>query len=361
MCGACHAGKSMMNALANSKWQYLNTPPSTTGVLKQQLEDFQVQEILGYEPCGEGEHCYLWVKKSQLNTAFVAEALAKFAQVPLRAVSYAGRKDKYAVTEQWFGVHIPGKTSPDWSQFTLEGASVLKHIRHNKKLRTGVLKGNRFTITIRQLTASSDLEQRLTNVANNGVPNYFGEQRFGNNNSNLHLAQLMLQGEEIRNRNKRSMAISALRSWLFNQVVSERISKNLYQTILTGDAMQLSGSNSFFIELPETANSVERLSTGDINITAPLWGKGEIVSQDQAALFEQQVTQQYPDICNGLVALGLKQERRSIHLQPKDMQWKIDNDKLTVSFELPSGCFATSVMREIVSPLSENNDETTSK
>ena len=110
----------------------LTPSPQSTGIIKQRLEDFQVTEILGYEPCGEGEHVYLWVRKVELNTAFVAEAPAKAAGVPLRSVTFAGRKDKYAVTEQWFSVHIPGKTMPDWSKFVLDGATILNFKRHNK-------------------------------------------------------------------------------------------------------------------------------------------------------------------------------------------------------------------------------------
>ncbi len=343
-------------SLSTSQWQYLYGKPQSQGQLKTQLADFQVQEVLGYEPSGEGEHCYLWLRKTQLNTAFVAEQLAAFAKVPLRAVTYAGRKDKYAVTEQWFGVHLPGKIEPDWSQFSLQGAEILNHSRHNKKLRTGALKGNRFNLIIRNLQADATLENRLTSISQHGVPNYFGDQRFGNEGGNLYLANRMLDGETIRNRNKRSMAISALRSWLFNEMVSARIANGNYRTILLGDAMQLFGSNSFFIQDEAIDASLERLKTGDINITAPLWGAGNLPSKHTAESFEKDIAEANIGVCDGLAALGLKQERRSVHLQPRDMQWQISNDTLNISFELPSGSFATSVMREIIQPISPEQD-----
>lgn len=334
--------------LTTDHWHYLHQAPESTGIIKQRLEDFQVTEILGYEPCGEGEHVYLWVRKVELNTAFVAEALAKFAGVPLRSVTFAGRKDKYAVTEQWFSVHIPGKNMPDWSQFVLDGATILSFKRHNKKLRTGVLRGNRFIITVRDLKAAVDLEASLKQIQEKGVPNYFGEQRFGNKNSNLYLANLMLGGETIRNRNKRSMAISALRSWLFNEVVSQRIANELFNKVLEGDAMQLAGSNSFFIQTADATDTESRMSEGDVSITAPLWGSGNLATKADAAEFEVQAVAPFQVITEGLVDLKLKQERRSLHLQPQNMQWQIDDDALVLSFELPSGCFATSVLREII-------------
>lgn len=118
--------------LNTQQWAYLYGQPETTGIIKQQPQDFIVREVLGFEPCGEGEHIFLWLRKSGLNSAFVAERLARFAGVHPRAVTFSGRKDKHAVTEQWFGVHLPGKRDPDWKEFSLPGAEILKAGRHNK-------------------------------------------------------------------------------------------------------------------------------------------------------------------------------------------------------------------------------------
>lgn len=340
-------------------WLYKYPKLKVAAQFKSKAEDFQVTEILGYEAIGEGEHIYLWVRKTGLNTAFLAEQIAKFTQLPLRAVTYAGRKDKHAMTEQWFSVHLPGKAEFDWTKFNQPGAEVLKSIRHNKKLRTGVLKGNRFNITLRKLSSTSGIDERLHQIKENGVPNYYGSQRFGNTQydprgGNLVLADKMINGESIRNRNKRSMAISALRSWLFNEMLNSRIQNDLLSNPLNGDVMQLAGSHSFFCAPKIDASIKQRLAQQDIFLSAPLWGKGSLASQDEALQFEQNLAQQHLTITKTLENLGLKQERRAINLFPNDLEWSLANDTLTLSFSLPAGTFATAVLRELVD-LQDNN------
>jgi tRNA pseudouridine13 synthase len=335
------------------RWNYLGPPPIQSGIIKSRPQDFIVREKLGYDLLGEGEHIYLWVRKEQLNTAYLAEQIAKFTKLPLRAVTYAGRKDKHAVTEQWFGVHKPGKAEYDWDKLAVPGAKVIKAIRHNKKLRTGVLKGNHFELLVREISSFEGIEERLQSLSENGVPNYFGPQRFGDSRydprgSNLVLAEKMILGEEIRNRNKRSMAISALRSWLFNEYVSARIEDNCYQQPLVGDVMQLSGSASFFNADIIDPTILQRLNIRDIQISAPMWGAGNLASQDTAAEFENRLALKHPKVTETLTNLGLKQERRPISLYPQDISWEMDNSQLSLRFTLPAGAFATSVLREVV-------------
>lgn len=334
-------------------WQYQYPKLTISGQIKSVAEDFKVTELLGYEPTGEGEHIYLWVRKTGLNTAYLAEQIAKFTQLPLRAVTYAGRKDKHAQTEQWFSVHLPGKGEFDWSKFNEPGAQVLKSVRHNKKLRTGVLKGNRFDITVKQLSSTIGIEQRLQQIAKQGVPNYYGSQRFGDTRhdsrgSNLVLAEKMINAEDIRNRNKRSMAISALRSWLFNEMLHNRLQKGYLNNPMQGDVMQLAGSNSFFCaeQLDETVK--KRLQEQDIYLSAPLWGEGELASLTEARQLEQDVASLHVAVTSTLERLGLKQERRAINLFPNDLEWVIADDTLRLNFSLPAGTFATSVLREVI-------------
>lgn len=348
--------------LETNQWCHQYSPLNISGHLKTAPEDFQVTEILGYEATGEGEHIYLWIEKVGLNTAYLAEQIAKFCQLPLRAVSYAGRKDKHAITQQWFGVHCPGKANFDWDAFIEPGAKVIRAIRHNKKLRTGALKGNHFNITLRQLSSTQDLDERLQEIAELGVPNYFGTQRFGDTRydvrgSNLVLAEKMLNGESIRNRNKRSMAISALRSWLFNQAVHSRIQMNKINQPLVGDIMQLAGSNSIFCAEEINEEIATRLDERDIYITAPLWGVGKLATQTAALQFETSLGKVHEFIAKGLENIGLKQERRAIQLFPQNMQWQILDDTLELEFSLPSGTFATSVVREIMNVVTPRNDE----
>lgn len=343
-------------------WQYLHDAPHTSGKIKQSLDDFQVDESLSFEPSNKGEHTLIQIKKTGLNTAFVAEEMAKFAKLPLRQISYAGRKDKYATTTQWFGVYYANRPKCDWQQFALEGAKVQYLVQNDRKLRVGAIKCNRFTIYIRELSNfnEDDLTTRLELIKRHGVPNYFGNQRFGELikadgsvqvGGNLQLAAKLLNGEEIRNRNKRSMAISALRSWLFNQFVSARIEEFKANDLIEGDALLLAGTNSFFNyskEQSESAASLfNRLQQQDIFLSAPLWGKGELQSQDSAKEFEQQVSQAYPQVCQILAELGLEQQRRALLLFPQDFEAEISDNCLRLSFSLPTGCFATSVLREI--------------
>ena len=341
--------------LKTDHWRYLHGNPESRGQLKVEAGDFVVKEILGYEPCGEGEHIYLWCRKTGLNTAFVAEQIAKFCQMPLRAVTYAGRKDKHAVTEQWFGVHKPGKDVFDWQRLQLEGLEILSARRHNKKLRTGVLKGNHFELYLRNISAPQKLEERLKLVKTSGVPNYYGQQRFGESRyhpggSNLALAEKMIEGESIRNRNKRSMAISAMRSWLFNEYISQRIEAGKFNSVQIGDPVILSGSNSFFIA-ENDINLVQRLADKDIQLSAPLWGAGELLSKGDALTWETSVAESYPEMTQTLSSLGLKQERRAISLFAEDMRWNFCDDGVKIQFNLPSGCFATSVIRELINPV----------
>ncbi len=342
-----------MNTLDINHWQYQYGQPKGSAGFKLQLTDFVVTEHLGYQPCGEGEHIYLWVRKQGLNTAYVAEQIARFCQLPLRNVTYAGRKDKYATTYQWFGVHAPGKQDFDWSQLHSPQLQVESAARHNKKLRTGALQGNRFRIRLREVSEKSDVEARLSQIERHGVPNYFGAQRFGESRfeqqpGNLALAMKMLEGEAIRNRNKRSMAISALRAWLFNEFVHRRLLTGHHNQMLAGDVCILSGSNSFFCatEIDETLQ--QRLAQQDIQLSAPMWGKGTLASQGAALNFESQVAEEFNQVTSCLESLGLQQERRAIQLHPTALSWSWQDQDLVIEFDLPSGCFATSVIRELV-------------
>lgn len=331
--------------------------PQASATFKAQFEDFQVVEELGFDLTGEGEHQFIKVQKIGANTAFVAEQLAKQLAIPLRNVTYAGRKDKFAQTTQWFGLHLPGTKKDVVSDFNLPGVTVLETTRHNKKLRVGALKGNKFKIRLRQVEGVQHIVERLQQIQETGVPNYYGEQRFGNDNGNLALAQKMVEGEVIRNRNKRSMAISALRSWLFNQQLSARLEAGNFEHALVGDALILAGSNSFFVA--EQIDSVieQRLALRDVQISASLYGKGELAVKGEARDRELGVLSQFPDLCRCLEEVGLKQERRAVSLFPQNMNWHVlDETMIDIEFFLPSGCFATSVLRE-VAVLNPTGDE----
>lgn len=324
--------------------------PLVHGRLRNTPNDFFVDEVLGFEPDGEGEHVLLYIEKRNTNTAWLADQLAHYAAVPKRDVSFAGLKDRNAVTRQWFSVGLAGKPEPDWSGLGLEGVSVLRHARHRRKLRRGTLQGNRFRIRVRQLQGDlDDLRQRLECIGHQGVPNYFGEQRFGQAGRNVEQAIAMFKGRRIKDRNKRSLYLSAARSYLFNELLSERVSRGNWDRPLQGDVMLLAGTNSYFVIDDVTDEIQQRTEEFDIHPSGCLWGRGDTAARHQAAILEQQLPQRHPVLCHGLEKAGLEQARRSYRLPVADFEWKIDaSETLDLGFILPAGAYATSVLRELI-------------
>jgi len=325
--------------------------PAATGHMRQHPEDFQVTEIPLLEPDGAGEHVWLWIRKRNENTLDVAGQLASFAGVHPRQVSFAGLKDRTAVTVQWFSVQLPGQDEPHWEDMNSATLTVLRHARHSRKLRRGTLKGNTFRITLRDIEGDRDaLEHRLTVIAREGVPNYFGEQRFGRDGSNLQTADRLFSNPKLRlSRNKRSLALSAARAVLFNQVLSARVTAGNWNTPLAGDAMQLAGSHSYFIAETVDVDLSKRVATQDIHPTGPLYGRGENPVQGACLKLETNVLADHADRCNGLEAAGLQQDRRALRLGVAGLNWQWEaSGELVLSFSLPAGSYATSVLREMI-------------
>ena len=328
-------------------WHYLYGEPTQHGILRTTSNDFKVFEHLGYEADGQGEHLFLHIEKEGLNTAYVAKLIARWAGVTTRDVSYAGKKDRHAITQQHFSVQLPGRESPDIALLESEQLKVLDAKRNSKKLKTGALKGNRFELVIRGLTLDPEMETRLKIIKETGVPNYFGSQRFGFDGDNLVKAQALFDGEKVKNRDLRSMYLSAARSLIFNNVVSERLKNNLDSTLLTGDAFMLYGSKASFSPDSIDDTIIERFNKRDIILSAPLWGTGKNSVSDDALTFENNIVEQSNELANGLVACGLKHERRALMLYPENMTWETFDDGIKLSLSLPVGCYATSVLREL--------------
>lgn len=331
--------------------QYLHGKPLSTGKLKSQPEDFIVKEDLGFELDGEGEHVMVRVEKTGCNTLFVAEQLAKFAKISARSVSYAGLKDRNAVTEQWFCLQMPGKETPDFSLWQLDGCRVIATTRQKRKLRIGTLKGNQFELTIRDISVPEDVEARLQKVAEQGIPNYFGEQRFGRDGQNLTQALRWANQEiTVRERNKRSFYLSAARSAMFNHVASERIENQTINQVLLGDALQLTGRGSWFVATAEELPTLQaRVASGELSITAPLPGDGELGTQEDALVFETNSLESYHSLMTLMKNERVSSTRRAMIVKPQNFQWQwIDQTTLKLNFFLNSGSFVTSVVREII-------------
>lgn len=302
------------------------------GWLKLENADFRVDEIPQEIPAGEGEHVWLHIEKDGANTAWIAGRLAEFAGVRDMDVGYAGMKDRNAITRQWFSLYLPRVQEPDFSSLNNEEMTVLSQTRHARKLRRGDLLGNRFTLVVRKVEGDRALlEANLEAIKEHGVPNYFGEQRFGYGGGNIESGRAMLAGDlRVRNRNKKSIYLSAVRSLVFNDVLAERIRLGLWGKTLAGDLLDDTGA-----------------------VTGPLWGRGRLTSSEEALALETSIAQQHADLCDGMEHAGLNQERRALSAKPDGMRWEWhDNDDgtvdLTLTFSLAAGYYATSLIRELM-------------
>ncbi len=327
---------------------YLFGKPAQAGRLKAEFADFIVKEELGYDLSGDGEFVAVKIRKTDANTLFVGEKLAEFAGISAKNMSYAGLKDRHAVTEQWFCLHLAGKETPDFSQFQLDSVEIIAVTRHNRKIRVGSLAGNHFELLLREVKKSDDLTARLQQIQAVGFPNYFTEQRFGRDGHNLTQAQRWAKGEiSVKDRKKRSFYLSAARSEIFNLVVSNRIELGLTQQVLENDLMQLAGSNSWFVaKAEELAELNKRLDLQDILLTAPLVGENsttQIVSE-----YEQKIVVEHQDLLALMAKERMNSARRAMFCKPQHFEWLFEEEGLRLKFFLDAGSYATALVRELI-------------
>jgi len=306
--------------------------PLFCAVLRSQTSDFQVLENLGWELSGDGEHDFLFVEKEGNNTEWVAQRLAQFAGVPEKDIGFAGMKDRHAITRQWFSV--PRWNKPDWGVFAEEGVRILEVGRHLRKLKRGAHDTNSFKIVLRHAEPIDELAvtERIERIRTLGVPNYYGEQRFGRGGSNIGLADAWAKGKRL-SRNKRSIAISTVRSYLFNETLSTRVETGTWNQLVAGDKANLDGSGSVF-SVPEIdAALADRCMQMDVHPAVDLAGEGSNVEPAhwQAALDKARVA---PD-------------QRALRLRAQNLEYVFEEGALTLSFTLGRGAFATSVLREL--------------
>lgn len=327
---------------------YLFGKPTQAGRLKAEFADFIVKEELGYDLSGDGEFVAVKIRKTDANTLFVGEKLAEFAGISAKNISYAGLKDRHAVTEQWFCLHLAGKETPDFTQFQFDGVEIIEVTRHNRKIRVGSLAGNHFELLLRDVKESNDLTARLQQIQAVGFPNYFTEQRFGRDGHNLTQAQRWAKGEiSVKDRKKRSFYLSAARSEIFNLVVSNRIELGLTQQVLENDLMQLAGSNSWFVaKAEELAALNKRLELQDILLTAPLVGENsatQIVFE-----YEQKIVVEHQDLLALMAKERMNSARRAMFCKPQHFEWLFEEEGLRLKFFLDAGSYATALVRELV-------------
>ena len=326
--------------------------PQARGALRSIPEDFLVEEDLGFAPDGDGSHLLLKVRKRNANTGWVAQELAQGLGCAIRDVGFAGLKDRRAVAIQWFSVPAtpgslaaaPGFTNPEFA--------VLEVHRHRRKLPRGALAGNAFTIRVRDYTGTdAQLQQRCAVIAQAGVPNYFGPQRFGREASNL--ARLAATGDAPAPPPRRggrpdSFALSAARSLIFNAVLGERVRAGSWGELIVGDVANLDGRGSVFAVDEVTPDLPGRLAALEVHPTGPMWGAGDLMSRGAVQELEQRMSLQLEAACRFVAEAGLRQERRSLRLKVRDLTWVQDGEGVVLRFWLRSGSFATAVLREIL-------------
>ncbi|HJP03702.1 MAG: tRNA pseudouridine(13) synthase TruD [Chromatiales bacterium] len=315
--------------------------PCGSGVIRSLPGDFRVTEFSGIEPAGTGEHLWIRVRKTGQNTRWVARALAEYLDLPYKAVSFAGMKDRHAVTEQWLSAHMPGKPDPDMGAHGIDGVEVLESARHNHKLRPGQLSYNRFRIVLRncEVPDLAVLEKRVACIAEHGIPNYFGAQRFGRQGANLLMAR-DIEGFRSLGREGRGFFLSSVRGALFNGFLAERINDGCWNTFIKGE-VELSDRPRGAAEGDQTVFRSTRQPNG------LLWGKGNNAALAAALERENRFFAAFPGTTALLEAAGSRLSRRVLRAQVAELRFEQHDDGVELEFALGPGVFATVVLREL--------------
>lgn len=379
-----------------SKLPQSTLPPILTANFKTMAQDFIVEELLEIEFSDSGEHLWLQIKKENMNTAFVAQMLADWAQIPLKDVGYSGIKDRKAQTTQWFSLRLPKKELPalPFNDFIQnkelnegETLTILAQHWHLKKLNRGTHQQNQFTIVLRDIqidgknTDAADKAEVLNQInaiAKMGVPNYFGAQRFGIEGNNIAAALKFFakpisankkpQNKKPMGKGKKrrplspaqSLALSAARSAIFNQILAARVIDGSWDMGKSGEIFNLAGSGSIFISENLDDDIKARLISHDIHPTGALWGTPSAKSSALIADFETNIVKNnalLTELAAGLERFDMKSQRRALRLTLTDfnVHW-LDDGAIQLTFKLPKGSFATSVLASFVQNLNQPSD-----
>lgn len=296
------------------------------GVIRREPADFFVDEALGWQPSGAGEHLLVRLEKIGDNTDYVAGGLARLAGCRPVDVGYCGRKDRHAVTRQWFSIRRPD-TSADEALIEAVGERwpVLEWARHSSKLRRGEHSANRFVIRVSEAHFDAEaLSVRWERVIHQGCPNAFGAQRFGFDGGNLERAAVLTEKQlkNPRQRAKSGIYLSAARSWLFNQWLDRRIEAGDWLTHQPGD--------------PHPRPS------------GPLFGDDACGADEPLAEREMAFAADYPQFMALFRATRMRPDRRELALKPVDCSLTVGNAEVTLAFEIPTGSFATAILHELM-------------
>lgn len=327
-------------------WNFAYPGLGVKATFKEFPEDFYVEEILGFELSGEGEHYYIQVEKVQQNTNYVAERLANWAKISSKNISFAGLKDKQSISRQWFSIWLPGKNLPAIYP-DIPGVKILQVVKHSKKLKRGALSKNKFKISLKNIDAGNLLiNERLDLIKEHGVPNYFGHQRFGIEGNNVNNASEILSKKKAK-RELKSIVLSSLRSYLFNTLLSFRVKNGSWNGVITGQPLQLSGTRSWFLA-EGTEDEITRVKEGDCSPTCPLYSEQFINDPQLLSVHETELMKELSELTKLMDKFRLEKAIRATVLRPENFSYTIEGGNLLLSFSLPPGCYATVIIREII-------------
>ncbi len=331
---------------------------SIGGMIKEECEHFRVDEIPLYEPEGLGQHIYLLIRKTNLNTTDIVKSLCELFKITDKDIGYAGLKDKRAITTQWFSLSL-GATA-DIAEVckeissSLENVEILKSSKHLNKLKIGHLIANRFTVTISNTTKDSfqNAEKILELINQNGLPNFYGEQRFGSKGDNADIGREVLTGKKkVKKHWLKKMYISAYQSELFNSWLTNRISDGLFNELIPGDLLQKSeGGRSFPFDTNK--DHLQEFKRGEISYTGPIFGSKVTGPTLKAAEREELIFSKDEVTLEDLKKMKVQGTRRSAKVFPQSIEIEKEDQNIILSFTLPAGSYATILLREFTKSLS---------
>ncbi|MCL7744014.1 tRNA pseudouridine(13) synthase TruD [Guyparkeria hydrothermalis] len=346
--------------------------PQWRAGLKASPESFRVDEELGFEPSGAGNHWLVRLEKRDMTTGALVDWAGKATGTRARDIGFSGLKDRFAVTTQWLS--FPHETfDPEGfkAQCDEAGIGVLALDRHDRKLRRGTHRANRFRLVLNDVSPVTDaqasterlssyLDERVGLLAERGMANYFGEQRYGRGYSNLRGLVEWGTGERVGKpkRSVRNWLISTLRSAIFDHVLAARLDEGTLDRVLPGDLLQLAGSRSRFLAESDELDALQqRLEEGDVVPTGPLWGEqgsqaGDGVAQSESTRAAEMIDRLGGEAwVNWFAARRVASDRRPLAVRVTDLDYRIDESRLTLEFSLPPGSYATELVAELFAPL----------
>ncbi len=322
--------------------------PGVGGAIKQNPEDFVVTEVPLYEPAGEGDHLYFDIERRGIETRFVVKKLAELFDVDEKEVGCAGRKDKHAVSRQWLSIpwphdHLDGieEKFPQDSELTLHGFA-----RHKNKLKRGHNLGNRFRIRIRDVVGDKEKVGAIADlIRQQGLPNFYGPQRFGRDFLNADIGKAILKGRRVRSKSQRTLMLNAWQSDLFNRWLTMRLQDGGLNRAYAGDIAKTEDRGGLF-EVEDVEAENVRLAAQEIHITGPMFGSKMMGAKGTPGIVEEELLQGEKIPPASMRRNRLSGSRRLSRVLVPDLAWELEETDLLLSFFLPKGSYATILTRE---------------